>query len=307
MRANQASGGTNQRGVDPASFHIGPGMRMRYDVPHPSLAEYLTGYAIYIDDGRAPMVNWYLPAPPIMSILLDAGPLSVTIRRQTFDDIPQATLWGPTSDAYRTVTHGGISVGIGMTALGWACLTGKSADLYRNRVTPLAAMIGTSTLATLIDALQALDDDAAIAPLLDERLPALFRADTHDQEHIAGLSQLVQTNGVIGVDDVAERLGIDTRTLRRIATRHFGLPSKALLVRARFVRSFARWMAAGEPASYAGIDSSYFDASHFLLDAQKFLGTTPRRFVKGDITYLRASLRARAAVLGAAAHVLHAA
>lgn len=307
MRADQATGGTNQPGVGAAAFAMGPGMRMRYDVPHPAIADYVTGYAIYISDDRAPLTNWYLPAPPILSILLDAGPMSVTMRNRTFEDLPQATLWGPTADAYRTTTQGGISVGVGLTAMGWTSLARRSADLYRNSVTDLAEMVDPSLLGSLVGALEALDDDALIAPLLDERLVDWFSVEVADRDHVQGLSRLILTNGVIGVDDVAARLGVDTRTLRRIATRNFGMSSKALLVRARFIRSFASWMAAGEPASYSGIDSSYFDGSHFLLDAQKYLGTTPRRFVKREIPYLRASLRARAAVLGAAAHVLHAA
>lgn len=307
MRVDQAKGGTNQPGVDAATFAIGAGMRMRYDVPHPLLADYVTGYAIYISEDRDPMANWYLPAPPILSILLDAGPMSVTIRNQSFDNLAQATLWGPTSDAFRTVTRGGVSVGIGLTALGWATLTTESAGSHRNRVTPLSTLVDPEALSSLIDALEALDDDAAIGPTLDARLPQLFRIEVGDRDHIKGLARLILTNGVIGVDDVAARLGVDTRTLRRVATRYYGMPAKTLLVRARFVRSFVGWMQAGEPTSYQGIDSSYFDASHFLLDAQKYLGTTPRRFVRREITYLQASLRVRAAVLGAAAHVLHAA
>ena len=36
------------------------------------------------------------------------------------------------------------------------------------------------------------------------------------------------------------------------------MPPKSLLLRARFIRSFSRWMMHGEPPSYEGIDASYY-------------------------------------------------
>lgn len=305
MRVDQALGGTNREGVTPAVFAMPAGMRMRYDVPAPAIAGCVTGYAIYVSDGREPLVNWYLPAPAMITILLDAGPLHVSMRNRAYADVRPASLWGATRRAFRTITHGGISVGIGLTAQGWARLTAKPANAYGNTVGDLGDVIGTAAAAQLIDRLERLDTDADIAPALDEALPALFRHDHARHAVTKALESLILTDGVIGVADVADRLGVDTVDLRRIATRHFGMPAKSLLSRARFVRSYARWMMLGEPAFYAGIDSSYFDASHFLRDAQAYLGMTPRRFAAEPTAYLRASLQARAAVIGAPAHTLH--
>jgi AraC-like DNA-binding protein len=307
MRVHHAAGGTNSIGIPPSIFAMPQGQRMRYDLPDRRLADCVTGYAIYIGDDRAPLLNWYLPAHAMITILLDAGPVAVQFRHRRYADLNWASIWGATSHAYRTTTHGGISVGIGLTAEGWARLTAQSAGDWRDRVAPLSDLVDPAAVAPLVGALEALEDDAAIAPLLDRMLPPLFADERPEHAQVRAFGALVVTNGIIGVEDVANRLDIDPRALRRLATAHFGMPAKPLLIRARFVRSLVAWLSAGEPASYEGIDSSYFDKSHFLRDARSYLGTTPRRFAGLETSYLRASLRARAAVIGASAHALHAA
>jgi hypothetical protein len=297
MNLDQVNGGTNSQNVPAAAFAMPSGMRMRYDLPDPSLSEYLTGYAIYASDDRTPMLNWYLPAPAMISVLVDAGPLTVSIGNHRFGPLDRASFYGPTSRAFRTETAGGIAVGIGLSALGWSRLTARSAGDFHNRVTPLTAVLGGE--------LYALDDDAFIKPLLDAVLGPLFQRAHPREDLIRAFTALTVTDGVIEMKDVADRLDIPTHELRRMATRHFGMPPKLLLRRARFLRSFIGLIRTDGMADYSKIDSSYFDASHFLRDAGTFLGTTPRRFVASDTVFLRASLRARAAVIGAPTQALH--
>lgn len=305
MRVKDFAGGTNLPGVPASAFAMPPGMRMRYDVPAPALANCVTGYAIYAADSRAPMFNWYLPAPPKIIVLLDAGPLSVRLRNRDVHVEDHACVWGPTAHAYRTTTHGGISVGIGLSAEGWSRLAARSARPFANQVVPLTQFTSANMRARLVDALEAVEDDADLAGVLDRMLPEILGPERPGADKLRALDRLVLSDGVIGVEDMAERMGLDPQALRRLAADHCGVPVKALLTRARFVRSFVRWLMAGEPASYQGIDSSYHDVSHFLRDAGKYLGTTPRRFARLEIPYLRASLRARAAVIGPPAHALH--
>lgn len=305
MDLDQMHGGTNSRDVPASVFAMPPGMKMRYDLPDPALAEYLTGYAIYASNDRTPMFNWYLPAPAMISVLVDAGPLTVSVGNHRFGPLDRASFYGPTSRAFRTETAGGIAVGIGLSALGWSRLTARSAGDFHNRVTPLAAVLGGELSARLIEGLDALDDDTFIKPLLDAVLGPLFQRAHPREELIRAFTALTVTDGVIEMKDVADRLDIPTHELRRMATRHFGMPPKLLLRRARFLRSFISLIRTDGMADYSKIDSSYFDASHFLRDASTFLGTTPRRFVASDTVFLKASLRARAAVIGAPTQALH--
>ncbi len=307
MFVDQIRGGTNSSNVPSAAFAMPDGMSMRYDLPDAALAEYLTGYAIYSSADRAPMLNWYLPAPAMISILVDAGPLTVSIGNHRLGPLDRASFYGPTSRAFRTETTGGIAVGIGLSALGWARLTSRSAGDYHNRIVPLGSVLGAGLAGRLTGGLDALDDDAFIKPLLDSVLGPLFHRPHPREDLIRAFAALTVTDGVIEMRDVAERLDIPTHDLRRMATRYFGMPPKLLLRRARFLRSFTRLMMTEGASDYSSIDSSYFDASHFLRDAGTFLGTTPRRFMASETIFLKASLRARAAVIGPPTQALHAA
>ena len=162
----------------------------------------------------------------------------------------------------------------------------------------------TSRLSTS-KVLDALSDDAMIKPFLDDVLEPLFQRRHPQEELIRAFAALTVTDGVIEMQDVADRLGIETHALRRLATRHFGMLPKMLLRRARFLRSFIRLIRPDGHVDYSAIDSSYFDASHFLRDATTFLGTTPRRFLASETLFLKSSLRARAAVIGTPTQALH--
>ena len=305
MRVDQATGGTNQPGVSPDAFAMPAGLRMRYDLPGGALATCVSGYAIYICDDRTPMDNWFLPAPGMIVVLLDAGPMDVQFRTRRQVDLPQASVWGPTTHAFRTTTRGGMSVGIGLTAEGWSRRTRQSARRACDRVSGLDAVIGADAATRLLAALQAVGDDAAIAPLLDRLLPPWFdRADPDDLQ-VRALDRLVHDPAVTSAEELAARLGMNSRALRQLATERMGMPVKTLLTRARFVRSYAAWLKGGRRTGYDGIDSGYFDDAHFLRDARHFLNSIPRRLDDLETIYLRTSMRARAAVFGAPAHVLH--
>lgn len=282
-----------------------PGMRMRYDAPAPALAECVTAYAVYAHDGSIPAVNWFMPAPPMISVVVDAGPLCVSIRNTRFGPLSRASLYGPTSRAFCAETNGGIMVGVGVSAIGWARLARRMASDLHNRVVPLASVFGAGLSNRLTDGLDALHDDADIKPLLDDLLAPLLARPHPDEPLIRRFSVLMLQDGVVESGDAATRLDIPTHALRRLSQRHFGMTPKLLLRRARFLRSFLALMRTGEPADYSVIDGSYFDVPHFLRDAETFLGTTPRRFLQNANRFLHASIVARAAVLGAATHALH--
>ena len=72
-------------------------------------------------------------------------------------------------------------------------------------------------------------------------------------------------------------------------------------MRARFMRILKERMLAGETGSLE-TPKGYHDASHFLRDANLFLGMTPRRFLAMDMPYLYAALRARRLVFGRDKH-----
>ncbi len=281
------------------------GMAIRYDMPDPRLAVFITGYTAYSAESREPQVDWFLPAPVMLGIALDAGPIHPRIGSRAFPPMTQASLIGPTSRPLSVTTHGGTMVGIGISAAGWAALTGKSAVDFHNRIVPADTILDPQVVERLIATLTTEPDKAALRPLLDEIfLPLFTREDPHAAE-IRELMRLVVRPGMSEVGELAAELGITASTLRRLSQRYFGMPSKLLLRRARFLRSFVQLFVSGNPTDVTAIDPSYHDMPHFLRDANTFLGTTPRRFMQLANPFLSASVRARAAVLGAPTQALH--
>ncbi|MBB3691997.1 hypothetical protein [Sphingomonas sp. BK580] len=305
MRTEDLRGGTNRIGVPSEAFAMPDGLAIRYDLPAAGLRESVSGYATYAACDRAEMINWFLPAPPMICVLLDAGPVTIALRRHRFD-VDIVSLYGPTSRAFRATTHGGIQVGVGLTALGWIRLVSGSASAIHNRVVPLREGASAVLSARLLDDLLALTDEKDIAPTLDAVLAPLFAREHRYDDIVRRFTELMLVDGVIEIADAADRLAVSAATLRRVASYAFGMPPKLLLRRARFLRSFIGLLSSSGMQSYDRIDSSYHDASHFLRDANSFLGTTPRRFMAKDTTFMAASLVARAASIGAPAHALHA-
>ncbi|WP_375271815.1 hypothetical protein [Sphingomonas sp.] len=305
MRAEDLRGGTNRPGIAAAAFAMPPGMAIRYDLPATGLKELISGYAIYGAQSRAEMINWFLPAPAMICILLDAGPVNIAIRNHRFQPAP-VSLYGPTSCALRASTTGGIQVGVGLTALGWISLMPGSAGALHNRVVPLDQLLDPAVSAQLLAELTQLDDETRIAATVDRVLAPLFNRQHPHADAVRRFTDLMLVDGVIEIADAAERLALPATTLRRVAIHAFGMPPKLLLRRARFLRSFIALLRSGEPMSYELIDSSYYDSSHFLRDANTFLGTTPRRFMAQGTTFMAASLVARAAAIGPPTQALHA-
>lgn len=298
-------GGTESPGVSGQAFVMPPGLSIRYDQPDARIADSITGYHVYAADTADERIDWFLPGTANIRIALDAGPIALTIRRRTYSPLPQAVLFGPTSQAMRAVTHGGTMVGIGVSALGWARLFARSASDYRDRIVPLADVLGETLTDELVRTLAATDRDRLVKPALDAVFARRLGPPHAEAAQIRRLMALILDERTDALATVAAEMGMPAHTLRRLSARHFGFPPKLLLLRARFLRSFTQLLDAGDAFDYSKVAASYFDASHFLRDARAFLGTTPRRFMAQPTDFLRGSLRARAAVLGAPTQALH--
>lgn len=292
-----------------ALFAMPSGMSLRYDRPDPAIAAYITGYHVYRNEGpqAAGQIDWFLPGTANVRVSIDAGPIAVTIGRHSFDPIPQASLFGPTGQALRTVTNGGILIGFGVSALGWARLFGSkpSASTYRDRIVPVADLLGEDTTADLVARLTASDRDVGVKPVLDAFLAEHLDPPRSNDAAIRKLTALIVEDDTIDLPHAAAIVGLQEDALRRLAIHHFGFPPKLLLRRARFLRSLMAVWDEATPDDYSSIATAYFDTSHFLRDADAFLGMTPRRFMALSTPFLDASVRARAAILGAPTQVLH--
>lgn len=280
------------------------GVAIRFRAPAAALSAFVIDYGFY-DSGPAgerPRHNEYLPGAANVTITFDAGEVSAAIRNHRHRWTNDAALFGPTSHLMQVDSAGGRMIGFGVTAMGWARLFGKHADRCANRVLPLAELWGETRVRRLYEALAealAASEDAAVATL-DRHLTAMLLPATRDAPLVRALAELVREPAADDCDALAAALGVQPGQLRRIAKHYFGFGPKLLLRRNRFIRAMAALTGGGDPADVeAAVFSAYYDQSHFIRDAQLFLGKTARQFERSITPMMAGMLRARAARFGA--------
>lgn len=298
--------GTHAPGVPPEVFHGPPHSALRFERPDPRIADFVSDY--YSLDSAGPdamgSVEWSMPGSANLRLYFGERPYNVRIGKRDFAPIPPSAVYGPTGRAVRFETFGGVTIGIGITPLGWARLIQKPAHLLRDMVVPIADVIRGDFEARLRAVLEPTDKGPGIKAALDAFFLAEFNTPNRDEPMIRRIMGLIIDETVADLSEIARRIELTQQQLRTISLRYFGFPPKRLLRRARFLRSLLRMYAHGE-ADYSLRSHSYFDVSHFLRDSEEFLGTTPRRFMAMQTPYLRQILKARTAVFGVPAQVLH--
>jgi AraC-like DNA-binding protein len=300
-------GGTHVPGVPASVFGGLPHTALRLEMPDPRVIDFVSDY--YVLDSAGPevmgAVEWAMPGSANLRFFFGARPYNVRIGARIFDPVPVSALYGPTGRALRFETFGDITVGMGITPLGWARLFRRPAYQFCDRVVPITDAIPGDFGARLRDVIARTDMDLGVKAALDAFFLSELGEQTPDEPVIRRLMALIVDETVDVLAEIAERVGLTPQQLRALSLRYFGFPPKRLLRRARFLRSLMRMYASeGEP-DYSLRSHSYFDASHFLRDSEAFLGTTPRRFMAMQTPFLRQILRARTAVFGVPAQALH--
>ncbi len=294
--------GSHVPGVDAADFGLPPHTALRIELPSPALRPFLADYHVLDSEGphAEGAETWMLPAWPAIRIILTDRRIALRLGRRVYDPLPVASLYGTTSRAMRMTSHGGVTVGIGVKPLGWTRFFPAKADLFRDQVVPLGKVMNPKLIDELVGALRESDQGPEVKPLLDAFFERLCGPPCPDEPLVRQLSALIADEETHDLTTASARIGISTAALRRLSGRYFGFPPKTLLIRTRFLRSLLRMMAEGDHLDYGLISPTYHDVSHFLRDANHFLGMTPRRFAKIDNPYLKAILRARRVVAEAA-------
>ncbi|RYY25476.1 MAG: hypothetical protein EOP62_13625 [Sphingomonadales bacterium] len=298
--------GTHAPGVPPEVF-VGPAnMALRFERPDPRVADFVSEYFALDSEGPEVMgaVEWAMPGSASLRFFFGERPYNVWIGGKAFSPVPISALYGPTSRATRLETFGDVTVGITLTPLGWARLLRRPAQNFCDRVVPIAGAIPGDFGQRLFDLIAACDQGPQLKGVLDAFFLENLGEPNPDEPVIRRIMALITGETVDGLSEIAEQLDLTPQQLRTLTLRHFGFPPKRLLRRARFLRSLLRMYGAGGEADYSLRSRSYFDVSHFLRDADEFLGTTPRRFMAMQTPYLRHVIQARKAVFGVPARAL---
>jgi AraC-like DNA-binding protein len=295
--------------MEEAGQHVVPSLprtaRMRYWRPAPELAPLVSGYHLYAlapPDGERQR-DVFQPAWPSLRFALGAHDWCVRQPGQRWRPVPARSAFGPSSRITWSESGPGLVVGIGLRPRGWSRLARAQAADWADRVGQ-ADDVFAIDIVSLGTELERVTDDAAVPELFDTFLNAhLGPADERDA--IVGRMEAALLDPELAtVAALAGRVGISPRSLERLSLKAFGFSPKMLLRRARFLRSLHA-MAQSPPAGRAlAIDLAYTDYSHFVRDAQHFLGMSPQAFLRLDTPLLRQSLILRQVVLGAPAQAL---
>jgi AraC-like DNA-binding protein len=226
------------------------------------------------------------------------------------DPTPErAAVFGPTDRTALLISDaGGVSMGFGLTALGWTRLVGVPANGLANRMAELSAVIGTDVDALANQLASASRDDAwgLLEGWISARAAACAGPDPATDAAIERVQAALVSGDIATVHGFAEELGMAERTLSRLCTRAFGFAPKRLLRRQRFLRTLA---AVGDrldqPLSLL-LDGSYFDQSHFIREFRSHMGMAPLAYFHSPRQLMRRAAAARLKAAGATMQGLHA-
>ena len=195
--------------------------------------------------------------------------------------------------------------GIGILPLGWATFVGKPADEYANTVSNARSSPAFAHFVDLADSVlaQGLSERqqlAIIERFFREEAPRFGKEDPR----ISAIHAVLVDAELPQVSEMAERCGLNQRTLERLCRKHFGFAPKLLLRRQRFMRSLTQFVLDPSLGWIGALDSLYFDQSHFVRDCKLFLGMSPTEYAEADHPVILGFMRERMRVHGSAVQTL---
>ena len=217
---------------------------------------------------------------------------------------PPAMLFGPTDRTRRFDSQGGVTLGIGLTPIGWLSLIGTDASKAANAILPLGDELGEPGEA-IRHRLIAARDDAAMVAILDAVLIARKPAPSRYHDAVARVQQALLAGAADQVADLAEAVEMEQRTLHRMCRTVFGFSPVRLLRRQRFLRTLAKVRDALDQPIGQLIDSHYYDQAHFNRDFKAYMGMTPMAYFGSPREIMRRAAEGRSALLGAPVQGLH--
>lgn len=234
------------------------------------------------------------------------GRAQCSIGDAPFEEVPEFSVVGPTACSPCFRMGSGRSWGIGLLPLGWAALFAARASDYADRVVDGLSDPAFAAFRPLANALaQSSGDFAEELALIETHMEAIALRQTTDMPAIQRVSSALVDPTIAMVSELADRAGMNIRSLERLSKRGFGFTPKLLLRRQRFLRSLAQFMLDPSLKWLSTLDEQYHDQAHFVRDFKRFMGMGPSEYAKLDKPILMAAAQARMAIAGEAVQALH--
>jgi AraC-like DNA-binding protein len=276
---------------------------VRFYLPAASLRPLVTSY--YVIDAPGPLADFTHPEWGNIRFLLvgDMRFGSVDGHDMTPPPAP-AVIFGPSDRTRRFDSQGGLTIGVGLTPLGWLSLIGSDASKAANAILPLGDELGEPGEA-IRQRLIAAHDDAAMVAILDSVLTARKPESSRYQDAVVKVQQALLAGTADQVAELADALEMEQRTLHRVCRTVFGFSPVRLLRRQRFLRTLAKIREALDQPLGQLIDSHYYDQAHFNRDFKAHMGMTPMAYFGSPREVTRRAADGRHALLGAPVQGLH--
>lgn len=285
---------------------LSPAPRMRYWQPAEHLRGLVSGYHLYAVAAPSGQIHRDVFQPAWANLrfrLNEDADWRVRMRDGEWIQTSPVTMFGPSSAVTWSESGTGLVVGAGILPRGWARLELGAAREWANRIGPLDRLAGEPAENHHLHFCEVVEDDD-VPRLFDEIFTAALKAPGRDDAAIGRVEAALVDPAIGTVGELAARTRLSLRALERLTYRAFGFTPKLLLRRARFLRSLHAIRTVPPADRTAALDAGYTDYSHFVRDAQTFLGMSPGAFLRLDAPLLRESLALRAKVLGAPAQAL---
>lgn len=156
---------------------------------------------------------------------------------------------------------------------------GVSAAALAGNTIPVDALWGRNAAHALTEKLALMQDDTEATSLLEHAL-----AERHVSSPSAAAHRFVQHAADLlafsSISEVARRLGVSERHMRRLFHQSTGLSPKTFARLKRFDRA-VRHALNESRTNWSGlaIDAGYYDQAHLIADFHAIAGTTPRKFM----------------------------
>jgi AraC-like DNA-binding protein len=264
----------------------------------PLLRPLVSGYSGYRQAGVAPRRHRGLPSPSLTLIITLDEPLVIAAHpdpRQPAESYD--TLLGGLHTTPALVTHDGSWSGVqlGLTPLGARMLLGMPASPLANWDAEAADVVG-GFATRLREVIAAQPDWAARFAVLDELL--LRRAAESDLRYEVrpevryGWRRLRETNGAVGVAELAAETGLSARRLGSLFRAEFGLAPKEAGRVFRFDharRRIGRTVAAGGTLAGLAAESGYYDQAHMAREFRSLAGCPPSQWLTEEFRFVQAA------------------
>jgi AraC-like DNA-binding protein len=240
--------------------------------PSPDLDEYVEHYWVVEWDVPSPMRVETLPHPSVHMIFERGG---------------NSEIRGASRAKFSRLLKGeGDVFAVKFTPGGFQPFARVAVSSFTDAIVGLRRVFGTAG-EELEQAVHAENTTLARIKIVEEFLRAwLLRGSRPKPDrNVRQVNQMVSTaandRGILKVDDLVERFGVNKRTLQRLFERYVGVSPKWVIQRYRLHEAAERLRAGGPPShAVLALQLGYSDQAHFVRDFKAIVGVSPAAYAR---------------------------